>query len=185
MKIYTKTGDEGMTGLFAGPRVSKSDRRICAYGTVDELNAVLGAAQAHAMPEILAPMITEIQADLFSVGAELATPDPDGASMRLLGESEIAKLESWIDRFEEQLPPLRQFILPGGTSAAAMLHWARTVCRRAEREVVFLAEEPMVADCSTVIKYLNRLSDLLFVMARTANFVVGKQDVAWHRPRTE
>ena len=182
MKIYTKTGDAGMTGLFAGPRVSKADPRICSYGTVDELNAVLGTMRASGPPSDLDSMLEKIQVDLFSIGAELSTPDPDANGVRFLQQSDIEKLEHWIDLNEESLPPLKQFILPGGTLAAAMLHWGRTVCRRAEREVVALASHEGVADCSTIIIYLNRLSDLLFVIARRANQLAGQNDVPWHRP---
>jgi cob(I)alamin adenosyltransferase len=182
MKIYTKTGDAGMTGLFAGPRVSKADPRICAYGTVDELNAVLGTLRASGVPADLNPLLEQIQVDLFSIGAELSTPDPDANGVRFLGKNDIEKLEKWIDQQEESLPPLKQFILPGGSLAAAMLHLGRTVCRRAEREVVELSAHEGVADCSTVIIYLNRLSDLLFVMARRANQLVGASDVPWKRP---
>lgn len=182
MKIYTKTGDAGMTGLFAGPRVSKSDLRICAYGTVDELNAVLGTVRASGVPEDLDKILEKVQVDLFSIGAELSTPDPDANGVRFLTQSDIDRLESWIDIHEESLPPLKQFILPGGSLGAAMLHWGRTVCRRAEREVVDLAAQPEVADCSTIIIYLNRLSDLLFVVARRANQMAGQCDVPWKRP---
>ncbi len=182
MKIYTKTGDAGMTGLFAGPRVSKSDLRICAYGTVDELNAVLGTVRASGVPEDLDNILEKVQVDLFSIGAELSTPDPDANGVRFLTQSDIDRLESWIDIHEESLPPLKQFILPGGSLGAAMLHWGRTVCRRAEREVVDLAAQPEVADCSTIIIYLNRLSDLLFVVARRANQMAGQCDVPWKRP---
>ncbi|TXH00326.1 MAG: cob(I)yrinic acid a,c-diamide adenosyltransferase [Candidatus Moraniibacteriota bacterium] len=170
--------------MFAGPRVSKADPRICAYGTVDELNAVLGTLRASGVPDDLNPILEKIQVDLFSIGAELSTPDPDANGVRFLGKIDIEKLEKWIDQLEESLPPLKQFILPGGSVAAAMLHLGRTVCRRAEREVVSLASHEGVADCSTVIVYLNRLSDLLFVMARRANQLVGESDVPWHRPTT-
>jgi len=149
---------------------------------VDELNAVLGVLRASGVPEDLNPLLEQIQVDLFSIGAELSTPDPDANGVRFLGKIDIEKLEKWIDQQEESLPPLKQFILPGGSQAAAMLHLGRTVCRRAEREVVALASHEGVADCSTVIVYLNRLSDLLFVMARRANQLVGASDVPWKRP---
>jgi len=149
---------------------------------VDELNAVLGTLRASGVPADLNPLLEQIQVDLFSIGAELSTPDPDTNGVRFLGKNDIEKLEKWIDQQEESLPPLKQFILPGGSLAAAMLHLGRTVCRRAEREVVELSAHEGVADCSTVIIYLNRLSDLLFVMARRANQLVGTSDVPWKRP---
>jgi cob(I)alamin adenosyltransferase len=184
MKIYTKTGDAGTTGLFAGPRVSKADRRICAYGTVDELNAVLGVVRASSELPDLDSILAKVQGDLFSIGSELSTPDPDANGLRFLTQADIDLLEQFIDQNEELLPALRQFILPGGSLSAAMLHWGRTVCRRAEREIVELSAQPEVADCSNIIIYLNRLSDLLFVVARRANQLVGKSDVPWQRPAT-
>ncbi len=193
MKIYTKTGDSGSTGLFAGPRVSKDHPRICAYGTVDELNALLGvvgssmseATQQNPIGEIgftLEQLVRSIQSDLFSIGAELATPEPDKHDMCLLTEERIGFLEHGIDEVEELLEPLSSFVLPGGSRDSAMLHLARTVCRRAEREVVHLAHQPDVHDCSRIVVYLNRLSDLLFVMARLANRHAGVPDLPWHRP---
>ena len=184
MKIYTKTGDAGTSGLFAGPRVSKADRRICAYGTVDELNAVLGVVRASSELPDLDSILAKVQGDLFSIGSELSTPDPDANGLRFLTQADIDLLEQFIDQNEELLPALRQFILPGGSLSAAMLHWGRTVCRRAEREIVELSSQPEVADCSNIIIYLNRLSDLLFVVARRANQLAGKSDVPWQRPAT-
>jgi cob(I)alamin adenosyltransferase len=185
MKIYTKTGDSGQTGLFAGPRVLKDDPRIEAYGTVDELNAVLGwvrvegaaaASDAGTMDRLLA----QIQADLFSVGAQLATPDPAAHGTDLIHEAHVAALESAIDAYESQLQPLQQFILPGGSRTAAAMHIARGVCRRAERRTVTLRQhDPNVSD--RVIHYLNRLGDLLFVLARAANAQAGVADVAWRK----
>ena len=178
-KIYTKTGDLGMTGLFAGPRVSKSNIRIEAYGAVDELNAVLGcvAAEVDSNAPLLA-LLNDIQSDLFSIGAELATPNPKEHGTAWSGDDRIECLEKEIDVRDSQLPPLTEFILPGGTKAAGFLHWARTVCRRAERRVVFFqeSEEPVP---TSAIKYLNRLSDLLFVLARESNDQAGRAETTW------
>jgi len=254
MKIYTKTGDDGSTGLFAGSRVPKDHPRIAAYGSVDELNALLGIAIHHAQvaysqiavlasppigrqaatspttiddsvagpitqnsslspvvsayasgpshsvgmiakdanliprPEDEACMATIVEAlqrsqsDLFSIGAELATPKPAEHGNKLITEADHARLEGWIDDLEQRLDPLTNFIIPGGSLLAAWLHWARTVCRRAERDVVHLTHQADVEDCTTVVVYLNRLSDLLFVMARAANQSVGVHDVPWRKP---
>jgi cob(I)alamin adenosyltransferase len=183
MKIYTKTGDAGTTGLFGGPRVPKDDARICAYGSVDELNAVLGIARSCGLPESLDGMLHPIQHHLFSIGAELATPNPDEHGLKWEGEPQVQQLEQWIDSMESELSPLRNFILPGGTPQAAHLHLARTVCRRAEREIVRLSHDPRVSELSQIIIYLNRLSDLLFVMARYANHDSAVADVPWESPR--
>lgn len=177
MKIYTKTGDDGSTGVFGGPRVAKDDPRIEAYGTVDELNAALGLARSAALPADLDALVDRMQHELFDLGAELATPDPAKFNLRILGPTQITALESAIDEFEAQLPKLQQFILPGGSPAAAQLHAARTICRRAERRIVSLAGLEPIA--SELIVYLNRLSDLLFVLARVANARAGRGDVAW------
>jgi cob(I)alamin adenosyltransferase len=193
MKIYTKTGDSGTTGLFAGPRVPKDHPRISAYGTVDELNALLGVVGSSmsestqqdpigAVGFTLEQLVRSIQSDLFSIGAELATPEPEDHGMCLLTEERITYLEHAIDEVEGALEPLSNFVLPGGSRDSAMFHLARTVCRRAEREVVHLAHQPDVHDCSTIVVYLNRLSDLLFVMARLANRHAGIPDLPWHRP---
>jgi cob(I)alamin adenosyltransferase len=194
MKIYTKTGDSGTTGLFAGPRVPKDHPRIAAYGAVDELNAVLGLFASSLAPGLdwqilvdetalsIRSLAEQIQSDLFSIGAELATPDPRQHGMCLLPEQRVPFLEGCIDSLEAELPPLSHFVLPGGTSLSAQLHLARTVCRRAEREVVHLAHQPEAADCDLIIVYLNRLSDLLFVAARWVNHRAGVADVPWHRP---
>jgi cob(I)alamin adenosyltransferase len=177
-KIYTKTGDDGDTGLFGGPRVRKDHPRIEAYGTVDELNAVIGLVRTHGVAELDALLAT-IQNELFDLGAELATPEPQKFGIVGIGPQAIARLEQAIDRHEADLEPLRQFILPGGTSAAAALHLARTVCRRAERALVTLA------DCETIspagVVYVNRLSDLLFVLARWVNRRSGVPDVPWQK----
>lgn len=182
MKIYTKTGDNGDTGLFAGPRVRKDDVRIEAYGAVDELNAWIGLARAEAPTYTIDAVLTRVQHELFAVGAELATPEPDSHGMRMLGDEHVHALELAIDEHEGRLAPLAQFVLPGGTKVAAQLHVARCVCRRAERRLVTLASSEPERDFHTMIVYLNRLSDLLFVLARAANAVGGKQDVPWKKP---
>ena len=179
MKLYTKTGDAGTTGLFGGARVSKGDVRVEAYGAVDELNAALGLAEAHAQSDTVKSELPQIQADLFSICAELASnPDkPLQASLPLIGDGEVGRLERCIDGLEATLTPLTNFILPGGSVPAAHLHLARTICRRAERRVVVLGEASPVRP--EAVRYLNRLSDLLFVMARHENHSAGLQDVPW------
>ncbi|MBW3598951.1 MAG: cob(I)yrinic acid a,c-diamide adenosyltransferase [Planctomycetes bacterium] len=181
MKIYTKTGDGGDTGLFAGPRVRKDHPRIEAYGTADELNSVLGVVRAGDPPQQLDDVLSSVQHELFALGAELATPEPQEHGMELLGSAHIERLERTIDKFEADLPPLRQFILPGGVRAAAELHFARTVCRRAERCLVTLADSPEEHVRREAIVYLNRLSDLLFVLARWANRDAGREDIPWRK----
>ena len=179
MKIYTKTGDRGDTRLFDGTKVRKHDDRVDAYGAIDELNAFIGAAGSFIKDGVLQDMLAGIQKDLFSIGAQLADPgfkNQTRAKFNLAVER-IAALEAAIDTFETELPPLRQFILSGGGQAGAMLHVARTVCRRAERQVVSLSEKIDVN--SNVIVYLNRLSDFLFIMARVVNHREGKQEVEW------
>lgn len=182
MKIYTKTGDGGDTGLFAGPRVPKDHARIESYGDVDELNAILGVVRSAGLPIDLEAVVDRIQHELFAVGAELATPDPAAHGMQYLGESHIAALERDIDAMESELPPLQQFILPGGTPAAAAMHQARTVCRRAERRVVTLVRQEGEPVSSNILRYLNRLGDLLFVMARVANRRAAIADLPWRKP---
>jgi cob(I)alamin adenosyltransferase len=184
MKIYTKTGDAGTTGLFGGPRVSKDDARICAYGSVDELNAVLGTARSTGLSPRLDQMLDSIQHQLFSIGAELASPEPEQHNLKWNSNPHVSKLEEWIDSMEAQLPALRNFILPGGSPQAAHLHLARTICRRVEREIVRLGHDRRVSDVSHIVIFLNRLSDLLFVMARYANFELGVADTTWGTPRT-
>jgi cob(I)alamin adenosyltransferase len=182
MKIYTKTGDAGDTGLFGGPRVSKDAPRIEAYGTVDELNSALGVVRAQLEAGEINDLVARIQHELFDLGAQLATPNPAAHQTALVGARHIAALEAAIDRFEAGLEPLKQFILPGGTPAAAGLHLARAVCRRAERRVVTLAHassEPVAGD---ILVYLNRLSDLLFVLARAVNRQAGRGDEPWQKP---
>jgi cob(I)alamin adenosyltransferase len=182
VKIYTKTGDKGDTKLFDGTAVRKNDMRVEAYGQVDELHAFIGAAAAFLQgnPEEreLAALLADIQRDLFSVGAQLADPNHHGKKQKSrLDAARIQVLEESIDRFETELPPLRQFILAGGAPAGAMLHVARTVCRRAERRVTALAET--VELDSLNIEYLNRLSDFLFVLARLVNHRQGQQEIPW------
>jgi cob(I)alamin adenosyltransferase len=181
MKIYTKTGDRGETGLYGGGRVRKDAPRIEAYGAVDELNAVLGMARAEAPPAEIDRLLARLQNELFDVGAELATIDPAAFGVAAVGATQVAALEADIDHYQEGLPPLRQFILPGGCKAAAALHLARTVCRRAERRVIGLAAGEGQRISQDVIVYLNRLSDLLFVLARAANAADGLGDVAWQK----
>jgi cob(I)alamin adenosyltransferase len=181
MKIYTKTGDDGTTGLYSGGRVRKDAPRIEAYGTVDELNAVLGLARAEDLPAPIDHLLARIQNDLFDLGAELATPTPAVKNVPVVGQSQIAVLEAAIDEHDARLPPLKTFILPAGTRAAALLHVARTVCRRAERRVITLAGQGDESISQQIVVYLNRLSDLLFVLARSANSAAGQPDVEWRK----
>jgi cob(I)alamin adenosyltransferase len=179
MKIYTKTGDLGETGLFRGPRVSKDSPRIEAYGTVDELNAFVGFARCEPLPAEIDRSLARIQSELFDVGAELATPEPGRHGIAVISSAQIAELERAIDHYEETLPRLKQFILPSGTRGTVALHVARTVCRRAERRVVALADAAGEKISSDLIVYLNRLGDLLFVLARATNAAAGQADVPW------
>jgi len=179
MKIYTKTGDEGETGLFAGGRVPKDDPRIEAFGTVDELNAILGMAIATEPGQDLSPLLSRLQNELFAVGAQLATPQPDQHGTEMIEPSHVEALERDIDQYQEQLPELKQFILPGGCPAAAMLHCARTVCRRAERHVVTLLRSDANTASTCLLTYLNRLGDLLFVLGRAANQQAGHGETPW------
>ncbi len=179
MKIYTKTGDTGETSLFDKTRVRKSDPRVDAYGEVDEVNACLGVARAAGVDEDVAGVIEELQKDLFALGARLADPSSKIASRVSkagVTEAHVERLEQTIDRLESALPPLRRFILPGGSPAGAALHQARTVCRRAERRVVALGSGEVDP---AVVVYLNRLSDLLFVMARVVNHRSGVPETEW------
>lgn len=179
MKIYTKTGDRGDTRLFDGTKVRKHNDRVEAYGDVDELNSFIGAASAFIDDANLVAMLSGIQKDLFSVGAQLADPgykEQSRAKFQIPRERIVA-LENAIDEFETELQPLRQFILAGGGHAGALLHVARTVCRRAERRVVSLSEKVEINP--DVIEYLNRLSDFLFVVARVVNHREGKQEIPW------
>ena len=181
MKIYTKTGDKGDTGLFGGGRVPKDDPRVAAYGDVDELNSTIGVARAALPGADFDSLLEQIQRDLFAIGGHLATPDPEKVRAALakaeLGDDRVRAMEAAIDASETELPPLRAFVLPGGTPGAAALHVARTVCRRAERSVVGLARNAEVP--TLFIVYLNRLSDLLFTLARLANHREGRHDVTW------
>jgi cob(I)alamin adenosyltransferase len=183
MKIYTRTGDDGGTALFGGGRVRKNDRRVEAYGTVDELNAVLGWALTQvADPEVKA-RLGLVQHDLFALGADLATPPAEDGRRRpetpALPVDRIPSMERWMDGADDELPALRAFILPGGSGGAAALHVARTVCRRAERAVVALADVGSVD--AEVVTYLNRLSDVLFTFARVENLRSGRPDVEWEK----
>jgi cob(I)alamin adenosyltransferase len=181
VKIYTKTGDTGETGLFGGGRVGKDHPRTTAYGEVDELNSVVGLARATAPAELFDALLEGIQRDLFAIGGRLATPRPDKVAKALtkavLPPDRAELFERVMDDAEAELPPLRAFVLPGGTPKAATLHLARTVCRRAERSVVRLAREDEVAP--EILVYLNRLSDLLFTLARLSNHRAGSGDVTW------
>jgi cob(I)alamin adenosyltransferase len=178
MKIYTRTGDDGTTGLLGKDRVPKHDARVEAYGSVDELNAVLGMAHAHDAEHWFGDLMPALQTTLFQVGAELATVD-DAMLTKLacIGDDDVLAIEREIDRLEADLAPLTRFVLPGGTPLAAALHHARTVCRRAERRVTALAAHDTVSQ--RLVRYLNRVADLLFVMARWANFRADVPDRTW------
>jgi cob(I)alamin adenosyltransferase len=181
MAIYTRAGDKGMTALFGGSKVSKSELRVAAYGEVDELNSAIGAAVACAPEDLGRELLDSIQRDLFSIGALLAAPEPGrvaGALARAkLPSARVTELETAIDRADVELAPLDAFVLPGGTMKSALLHQARTVCRRAEREVVALAESATIP--IEIIPYLNRLSDFLFTLARLANHRASIPDKTW------
>lgn len=181
-RIYTRTGDRGQTGLFGGGRVQKDHSRVEAYGAVDELNAAIGSALVATSYQEVSEILRTVQKDLFALGARLATPAPQAGrkqpALPALPRDRISAMEAWIDGAEEELPPLRAFILPGGSAAGAALHLARTVCRRAERRVVRLAGEEDMDD--DVVVYLNRLSDLLFMLARVVNHRAGAEEVEWH-----
>ena len=179
MKIYTRTGDRGETGLFDGTRVPKSDARVDAYGEVDELNALVGVVRAGRPDADIDEALGRLQRDLFALGARLADPAEriaDRVRKANLTTEDVTQLETWIDRFEADLPPLRRFILPGGSAPGATLHLARTVCRRAERRIVGLG--PDAVD-PVLVAYVNRLSDLLFVMARLVNKRAGVPESEW------
>jgi cob(I)alamin adenosyltransferase len=183
MPIYTRTGDTGETGLFGGGRVSKDDARVEAYGEVDELNAALGVVRSLGLEPSLEKLVRGLQDELFTVGAVLATPEGTKAAAVVapVQPTWVARMEAEIDAFDRELPPLTQFILPAGSPAAAALHLARTVCRRAERKVVALHGAGQVA--GDAVRYLNRLSDLLFTLARVANHRAGVKETAWNPPR--
>jgi cob(I)alamin adenosyltransferase len=179
LKIYTKTGDDGTTGLFGGERVRKDSPRIEAYGTVDELNSVIGMARSSAPQSSLDAILLSFQVSLFVLGADLATPLSAKATYSIprIDEEDVLELEQMIDQHEARLEPLKRFILPGGSVLASHLHHARTVCRRAERLLVALSEEQDIGQHDII--FLNRLSDLLFVLSRTANRAAGVDDVEW------
>ena len=181
--IYTRTGDEGQTSLFAGGRTSKRTARLHAYGTIDELNSVLGLALANGLSEEVASGVKNVQNELFLIGADLATPlEAEAAWITRASEDNVTRLEHEIDAMDEQLPPLKNFILPGGTVGAASLHVARTVCRRAERWIVALSQEENIN--ISVLHYVNRLSDWLFVAARHENVQSGGEESIWQSPRS-
>ncbi len=182
MKIYTRRGDDGQTHLCAGPRVAKDDPHVEACGAVDELNAMLGLARAESLAPDMDELLHRVQHELFSVGADLAMPGQIASTASLLGDRHVEQLEREIDLFDAQLPPLSEFILPGGCRAAALLHCARTVCRRAERRVVSLimAQNPP-GTVAPVIRYLNRLADLLFVLPRVVNARAALGDEGWRK----
>ncbi len=179
MRIYTKAGDDGMTGLLGSGRVPKDDPRIDAYGTIDELNGVLGLARALILDPAADRLVAQLQNDLFVVGSALADIAPNGPFHNAVTDLHVEQLETAIDSLETELAPLVQFILPGGTPAAAQIHLARTVCRRAERTTVALSRRPGEDVPSPLIVYLNRLSDLLFVLARVVNLRAGISDTLW------
>ena len=183
MTIYTKTGDDGETALFGGGRVPKNDRRVEAYGAVDELNSFVGLAVASLDDAEVRRGLLLIQHDLFALGASLATPPGDGSRPRPrtpgVPVARVEAMEQWIDQASDELPELREFVLPGGTKAAALLHVCRSVCRRAERAVVALGADELLED--GIVPYLNRLSDLLFVWARLENHRAGQADVLWSK----
>jgi cob(I)alamin adenosyltransferase len=173
-RIYTRTGDKGTTGLGDGSRTDKDSLRVEAFGSVDELNSVIGMLVTHELPGPIAGELIEVQNDLFDIGGELCIP---GHSV--VTDRQVERLENMLDMLNEELQPLKEFILPGGMPAAAVCHLARTVCRRAERRIVSLAREESVNQPG--LRYLNRLSDLLFVMARSLNRAAGVDDVLWQR----
>ncbi|HEY2395660.1 MAG TPA: cob(I)yrinic acid a,c-diamide adenosyltransferase [Rudaea sp.] len=175
-KIYTKTGDDGTTGLGDGTRVAKDSLRVAAYGTVDELNSTIGVVLAQQVPGAVRETLVQVQHDLFDLGGELCIP-----GMAMIHDADVERLEKTLDMFNEDLPPLEDFILPGGGVAASCAHVARTVCRRAEREVITLARSENVRP--EAIRYLNRLSDLLFVVARVLARVSGHGEVLWQHER--
>jgi cob(I)alamin adenosyltransferase len=175
-KIYTRTGDDGTTGLADGSRLSKDAARIDAMGDIDELNSAIGLLSSEELPERLRQLLSSLQHDLFDIGGELSLP-----GHTLISDTHVARLERELDELNSSIPPLKDFILPGGTRAAATAHVARTICRRAERKLVSLSQEEVVPPL--LLQYLNRLSDLLFVCARVLNREAGGQDVLWQQGR--
>jgi cob(I)alamin adenosyltransferase len=179
VKIYTRTGDTGETALFDGRRVSKADLRVDAYGDIDELNAALGVALAGVVSQEVAAMLEQVQRDLFAVGGSLADAAhrvAERVRKMAVGQADVSRLEQWIDQLESELPPLRRFILPGGSAEGAALHLARTICRRAERRVVSLGAGEVDPE---LLAYINRLSDFLFVAARALNCRAGAPELEW------
>jgi len=179
VKIYTRTGDAGETGLFDGRRVSKADLRVDAYGEIDELNAAIGVVLAAGVGPDIAAMLEKVERELFAVGGRLADPShrvAERVQKMSVGGSDVLRLEQWIDQLEAELPPIRRFILPGGSPAGAALHLARTICRRAERRVVALGADEVDSD---LLAYVNRLSDFLFVAARAVNRRAGVPELEW------
>lgn len=184
MKIYTKTGDGGETGLFGGGRVSKDSLRIEAYGTIDELNSVLGMLQSQTADAKVNEIVNSLQNNLFTIGADLATPISAGnaeKSISRLQNDAVLEIEQYIDLLESGLEPLKSFILPGGSKAAGICHFARTVCRRAERRIVALTQHEEINP--EIVKFVNRVSDLLFVLARHLNKLDSKPDIIWKSSR--
>jgi len=179
MKIYTRTGDQGSTALFGGGRVPKNDVRICAYGTIDELNATLGVVRSMGVSAHVDGVLKMLQNHMFDLGAELASPEADERGTQFLQEADVTKLESLIDSLEEDLAQLKTFLLPGGCQAASFLHLSRCVCRRGEREMIALSQVAPLRE--TLLKYVNRASDLLFVLARSVNAEYGVDDVPWEK----
>jgi cob(I)alamin adenosyltransferase len=185
MKIYTKAGDKGDTSLFSGERVLKDDLRVEAYGTVDELNSVIGIVRSMKVPKVVDVVLGRVQRDLFIIGADLATPLSRGrrrATVPRVDAGRVAAIEAIIDQIQRKLPPLRRFIVPGGSQASSYLQYARAVCRRAERRAVRLARTQRINP--RVITYLNRFSDLLFVLARSVNQKANVQEAIWKFPGT-
>ena len=180
-KIYTRTGDKGETGLFSSVRISKDSPRVRAYGDIDELNSVIGMVRASLENEEIDSVLERLQKELFAAGADLASPSDVRQAVPRISEEMIAGLEKTIDMFQERLPPLKVFILPAGGESGARLHFARAVTRRAERNIIALSKIEKVNE--NLIPYFNRLSDLLFVMARSVNRLEGLDEDEWHRPK--
>lgn len=184
MKIYTKTGDKGKTGLFGGGRVKKHDLRVEAYGTVDELNSSLGLVRAFGIDSEVDALMVRVQSELFQLGADLATPmNAKAKGVERVTEVQVVRLEEEIDRFDAEIAPLREFILPGGTLPGAALNLARTICRRAERDVTRCMEEEEINPIA--LRYLNRLSDWMFTLARLVNSRGGVPETKWHKGAEE